>query len=193
LEVGVVTSYNDTGLTNGVAYSYKLRAMNTVGEGAQSITVTCTPATTPSAPQNFQITTGDGQVVLTWNVSSVDGGSDITGYNIYRGITPEDLTLLISIEDVFSYTDSSVTNGQTYYYEVSAINGIGEGYRSGHVAGVPVAAPADEDNDSIIMMISLILIIAAVVVMLFVITFKKKKPEVPDSIEEEELSPPPPG
>lgn len=38
-----VTSFTDTGLANGVSYSYQVSGMNSVGEGAKSAVVTATP------------------------------------------------------------------------------------------------------------------------------------------------------
>jgi len=39
--------------------------------------------------------------------------------------------------NVTAYDDSSVANGSTYYYEVSAVNGIGEGAVSNEVSATP--------------------------------------------------------
>src|SRR2546428_492710 len=43
--------------------------------------------------------------------------------------------------DVVTYTDTTVTNGFTYYYEVSAVNRFGVGSRSNEVAATPVPLP----------------------------------------------------
>jgi uncharacterized spore protein YtfJ len=36
-----------------------------------------------------------------------------------------------------SYTDTGLTNGQTYYYHVSAVNGNGEGSLSNEISATP--------------------------------------------------------
>jgi hypothetical protein len=41
--------------------------------------------TKPAAPQNLQLTAGDGYVNLGWSAPSDIGGSALTGYKIYRG------------------------------------------------------------------------------------------------------------
>jgi len=46
--------YTDTGLTNGVSYSYRVSAVNAVGEGPQSNTVTATPVAAGSPITNLQ-------------------------------------------------------------------------------------------------------------------------------------------
>src|SRR5205807_2180696 len=40
-----------------------------------------------------------------------------------------------------SYTDTAVTNGVTYYYQVSAVNSVGEGPRSNEASATPTAPP----------------------------------------------------
>jgi len=78
--------------------------------------------TAPAAPQNLAAVGGNAQVSLTWNANSE---SDLAGYNIYRSTTspvstatPLNGSLLTSP----AYTDTSVTNGTTYYYVVTAID-----------------------------------------------------------------------
>ncbi|TLZ99091.1 MAG: fibronectin type III domain-containing protein, partial [Methanobacteriota archaeon] len=84
------------------------------------------PPTPPSAPQNLAATGGNAQVTLTWQAPASDGGSPITNYKIYRGLAPTTETLLTTVGNVLTYTDSAVTNGVTYYYQVSAVNSPGE-------------------------------------------------------------------
>ena len=135
------TSYTDRTVTNDRIYYYKVSAENSVGEGEKSnevdvrpissLTQTTAPlVTTPSAPLNFKVSAGDGNVNLEWTEPSDDGGSLITNYNIYRGTTSGGETLLKTVSNVLSYTDAHVTNNQIYYYQVSAVNSAGEGKRS---------------------------------------------------------------
>ncbi len=191
VEIGNVTSYNNTGLINGQAYVYNVSAKNTVGEGVLSTEISGTPvppATVPSAPQNLQGTAGDGQVVLTWEASSSDGGSAITGYKIYRGSSAGNLTLLTLVGNVLTYTDSSVTNGQTYYYKVSAVNGVGESTQTSEVSGTPQAVTTNGDGggDNQVMLIALLAIIAVIVIVILVALMKKKKPKTSEVPKEEE-------
>ena len=70
-----------------------------------------------------------------------DGGSAIIGYDIYRGTGNGGGPLLASVGPVASYTDASAVNGTTYYYEVSAVNSVGEGPRSAPIAATPATVP----------------------------------------------------
>lgn len=61
---------------------------------------------------------------LTWSTPA-DGGSAITGYNIYRGSDSTPATLIASVgPTVHTYTDN-MTNATSFYY-VTAVNLIGE-------------------------------------------------------------------
>ena len=77
----------------------------------------------PSAPFGLQATPGDGQVSLSWSAPGSDGGSQITGYSVYRGTSPggEGPTAIGSPSGT-SYTDTTAANGTTYYYKVTAAN-----------------------------------------------------------------------
>ena len=118
--------YVDSTVTPGTAYSYYVTAANAVGEGAASNTDTATPPTVPGAP-SLVATDGIGQVDLSWSVPA-NGGSPITGYDIYR-----DGALLVSGLGSTSYTDTVAAG--TYAYYVVAVNAVGGGPASNTVAG----------------------------------------------------------
>src|SRR5205807_1792199 len=99
------------------------------------------PPTPPSAPQNLAATGGNAQVTLTWQAPASDGGSPLTNYKIYRGLAPTTETLLTTVGNVLTYTDTAVTNGVAYYYQVSAVNAAGEGPRSNEASATPSPPP----------------------------------------------------
>ena len=68
------TSFKVENLTNGTRYTFQVRAVNAVGDGAASNEVARVPATTPPAPTGLGATAGDGEVSLSWT-SGGDGGS----------------------------------------------------------------------------------------------------------------------
>jgi hypothetical protein len=104
-------------------------------------------ATKPAAPANFTATAGDRKVTLSWSASS-----GATSYNIYRatsaggeGATPYRAGLAAT-----AFTDTGVTNGTTYYYQVSAVNAAGESARSAERSARPQAAtPAPANGTAI--------------------------------------------
>jgi predicted phage tail protein len=135
-------TYNDGGLENGKRYYYKTSAVNSVGEGPQSKEVTAVPGT-PPAPTIRYVKPEDGKATLVWKAPTSDGGSKIIGYNVYRGETRDTVELVKAYETPeTSHTDSDLTNGQTYYYKVSAVNSSGEGPQSETISTVPHPASA---------------------------------------------------
>jgi hypothetical protein len=67
------------GLTNGTPYNIKLRAVNIIGEGEASISVTSSPKAVPFAPVINTITPGDEQLTVDFTPGS-DAGFAITNY-----------------------------------------------------------------------------------------------------------------
>ena len=134
--------FSDKNLKNDRTYYYYVCAINSVGEGEKSELVEGTPIpdiTLPSAPQNLKSSLGDRKVTLKWDAPSDDGGTHITGYKVYRGNTSQgEKTLLRTVGNVETYTDKNVTNNQTYYYNVGAVNSKGEGrIKSNEVSATP--------------------------------------------------------
>lgn len=125
-------------------YTVSATATNTgatsyLGSGTATYTVkVATPTlSVPAAPQNLRATPGDGKVTLAWDRPSSDGGSTITGYKIYRGTSSGGESLHTTLGITLTYSDPSVQNGVTYYYQVSAINAAGEGPRSSETSATP--------------------------------------------------------
>ncbi len=94
------------------------------------------PPLAPTAPQNLQASPGNGYVNLTWQKPLGNGSSPITNYKIYRdGV----LIDIVSATQLW-FNDTSVTNGQTYTYYVTANNSVGESEPSNKVQATPGGA-----------------------------------------------------
>jgi fibronectin type 3 domain-containing protein len=138
--LGNVTNWNDNTASNGTTYFYKVTALNPIGEGAASNELSATPsapATAPSAPSLNSATPGNGSVALAWSAPSSNGGSAISAYKVYRGTSSGNETLLTTLGNVTSWTDSGVTNGTTYFYKVTALNSVGESAASNELSATP--------------------------------------------------------
>jgi fibronectin type 3 domain-containing protein len=145
-EVGNVFTYTDISLTNGQTYYYEITAVNSAGESAPSNQTSATPAVTPSSPRDLTATFGDRQVQLNWLVPATDGGSAVSGYRVYGGTTSVGKALLIELGTTLTYTHTNLTNGQVYYYSVSALNTNGEGPNSTDASATPMAPPSPPPN-----------------------------------------------
>ena len=106
-------------------------------------------STAPSAPQNLVAKAGISQISLSWTAPSSNGGSAITGYNIYRSMTSggEGTTPVGTVSGLtLTYTDTGLTNGQTYYYEITAVNSGIQSAPSNEASAMPIAAPYPPQN-----------------------------------------------
>ncbi|MGO8671501.1 MAG: fibronectin type III domain-containing protein [Capsulimonadaceae bacterium] len=133
------TTYTDTGLTNGTTYFYKVDAHNGAGYSNESTEASNTPTGTLAAPTGLGVTVGNTQLTLSWTAST-----GATSYNVYRGTATgaESATAVATAITTTGYTDTGLTNGVTYYYEVAAVNSTGSSPLSTEAYGTPNAAPA---------------------------------------------------
>lgn len=136
------TSYSHVGLTNGDKYYYIVTAVNAGGESAKPIEVSATPMPpAPGAPMNVAATSGDTQVQLSWSPVL-----DATSYNVYwsktAGVVPGG-TGVAKVPGVVatSYTHAGLTNGDTYFYVISANGMSGESAASAEKSARPLPPP----------------------------------------------------
>jgi predicted phage tail protein len=87
-------------------------------------------------------TGGASVVTLTWTAPADDGGAAISNYEVRRATSSGNEVLVATVGNVLTYTDSGLTNGQTYYYVVAAVNSAGAGVVSNERSAVPKAPPS---------------------------------------------------
>ncbi|HKX30076.1 MAG TPA: fibronectin type III domain-containing protein [Blastocatellia bacterium] len=137
------TSFTNTGLTNGTTYFYVVSAVNGAGESGNSAQVGATPQggqTAPAAPTGLSASPGDGLVSLGWNASA-----SATSYNVKRAtVSGGPYAVIASGVTATSFTNTGLSNGTTYFYVVSAVNGAGESGNSAQVSATPTQAPAGD-------------------------------------------------
>jgi hypothetical protein len=117
----------DRGVEVDQDYFYTLRSIRKIeetfieSEGCEEVAVSTTDFTPPAVPTGLiaiPITTG---IVLKWNESKV---SDLKGYNLYRktGDAADFIKVTPAPLPIASYLDTSVEDGQTYTYVVTALD-----------------------------------------------------------------------
>ncbi len=89
----------------------------------------------PSSPTNLTATLGNTQVLLNW-----DQLTEADTYTVKRSTTQGGpyTTIAENITET-SYLDTSVVNGTTYYYVVTAVNTAGESDPSNEASATPIA------------------------------------------------------
>jgi hypothetical protein len=127
----------------------------------------------PGAPTNLTAAPGNTSVTLTWTTPASDGGSPITGYKLYRSTTSGGTYSLIASPSALTYTDTGLTNGQTYWYKVSAVNAIGVGTNCSAVSAL-VSQPVSPAGDMTMLILAAVLAIALVLVAVLLYMRKKK-------------------
>ena len=133
------TTSKVAGLTNGTTYSFRVAAVNGIGIGPWSATVTATPAGVPDAASELTAVVapaagvGSGQVKLIWTAPASTGGSAITDYVIQRsGDGNSWTTIADGTSPATGFTVDGLTNGTRFFFRVAAVNVIGTGLVERH-------------------------------------------------------------
>jgi fibronectin type 3 domain-containing protein len=106
--------------------------LNTHGLDSYNLYISPTFGALPGAPSGLTATGGNVQVALSWT-----GGSGATSYNVKRSTVNGSGYATIASPTTTSYTDTAVTNGTTYYYVATSVNGKGESANSNQASATP--------------------------------------------------------
>ena len=143
------TSQTDATVAAGSRYSYRVVALNGVGESEQSDALTVeTPPALPARPTGLSASDVTHEsVTLGWDDPDDDS---ITGYRVLRRDIANDPPGVFATvagdtgSAAASYTDTTVSAETRYTYRVVAVNVTGESPRSGYVNVETSEAPAND-------------------------------------------------
>lgn len=91
----------------------------------------------PAAPAGLVATAGAGQVSLSWNAPA----SGATSYGVHAGTTGDfQASTKVATVGGLDYTATGLANGTTYYFWVTAANGVGTSSSSDVASATPATA-----------------------------------------------------
>ena len=170
--LGLVTTYNDTGLTADTEYAYRVSARDVAGNESAGTAVSATtdaegaaPDTTaPSVPTGLAASAvSSSQINASWNAATdptVSGQitSGVAGYKLYRGGSLHQTLGLVT-----SYQDTGLTAATQYQYRIASRDAAGnESAQSAQVAATTQTASGGGANEIVAASASLAHVQAAV-------------------------------
>ncbi|WP_256760478.1 S-layer homology domain-containing protein [Cohnella sp. WQ 127256] len=149
------STFTDTAASILKGYSYIVTALDRGGESeisnkayvTKGVVIDITPVTPQvpievllmPAPDNFIAEPHSGKVVLSWNAVNT-----ASGYNVKRSNATDGtyVTIGSKVSDT-TFTDTTVENGKTYYYKVTALNNIGNESKDSLIKEAKPVSPID--------------------------------------------------
>jgi titin len=119
-------TYTAVGLANGVAYQFRVSALNALGQSNWSNVLKAAPKAVPTPPRSPVATPASGKVTLKWTAPVSAGSKPITAYRVQRstnGITWVTVTSTAPLSRVFVAT--GLVNNTTYRFRIAAISTLG--------------------------------------------------------------------
>jgi hypothetical protein len=143
IDISTLSLNGSTALTNGTSYNIQIQAVNGVGDGTATASVSGTPGTTPGAPSITSITGGNTQLSVAFTAPASDGGNAISNYQYstdngvsYKAFSPAQNTSPLTITTISS-AGTALVNYTAYTVLIKAVNSFGAGTASGSASGTP--------------------------------------------------------
>jgi predicted phage tail protein len=140
-----VLAYEDLEPPVSSVVYYSVSAVNSVGEGERCEEGSLVLATKASAPTNVTVSNLDRAVRLSWEAPADDGGLEVTSYVIYR-TSSNQTRMKVAEVNATSWVDTGLTNGETYNYNIAAVNACGESDQTCLAVGAPASYLRAQSN-----------------------------------------------
>jgi len=146
IKLGMVTNNQWQEITNSVVDTVANIVSGTTSHlSTYGVMVVSSSGTVPATPTDVAAAADDGKATISWN--AVSGA---TSYYVYwattSGVSKTSYTGKIT-GATSPYPHTGLTNGTTYYYVVTAINGYGESSESSQVSATPQATDTTTPNN----------------------------------------------
>ena len=143
-------SFNDTGLSASISYSYRVRATDGSNLGPYSAAATAiTPDTQPPTAPGTPVFSGvsSSQINLTWTASTDDVG--VTSYFVERCAGAGCAAFAqVGTSAIAAFSDSALSPSTTYRYRVRAIDAANNPSSYSGIGIVTTQAPPDTNAPS---------------------------------------------
>jgi hypothetical protein len=145
------TSCIVSGLSNGTAYTFTVKATNANGDSlASTASSSITPAKAPDAPTNVLVVAGTEKITVSWTAPA-SNGSPITSYTVQAydssGTAVAGATCVATAPAVTCDVSANLVAGNQYTFKVTATSTAGTSLASDASAGIAVnAAPSPPIN-----------------------------------------------
>ena len=132
------TAYTDTGLTDGTNYYYEVQAINSLttsgfSTASNAVTILAAPSGLIATPASST------QINLSWTNHDAAAAA---GYDVERSTDDASFSsIATAASGAMAYSDTTVSAGTTYYYEVRAFNAAAGYSAFTNVATIPLATP----------------------------------------------------
>jgi len=140
------TTYEESSLTYGETYTYRVRAYTTINQSAYSNENSAQMII--QAPTNLTVTAIDDQTIrLTWT----DNCLFESGFKIERKAGSSDFSQVAEVNaNTTNYEENGLTYGETYTYRVRAYTSINHSdYSNENTAQMIIVAPTDLNAEAI--------------------------------------------
>jgi surface protein len=131
---------------NGIPYIPIVFANGPPGSGSSIPPGSITPASIPAPPTSLRLvyTNTTGNLLISWRAPTINSGLPITGYKVYSNSSG---TAIIASTTTTSTTVNGFTYGQSYRFNATAINSLGESSLSiASASFIPITLPASPTN-----------------------------------------------
>ncbi len=131
----------DTNITMGKFYYYAIAAQNRLGLGPLSEIAVSKGALPPSPPMGFAAISEVARVRLVWEQPLYLYGTLVLEYRLYRGNSPENLTLYAVLNSNERTFIDYLNDSMIYFYGITAVSVYGESEMAGPIKGMPLLLP----------------------------------------------------
>jgi hypothetical protein len=176
-KVGASTTFTDASVERGKTYAYAVSARNMAGNGplSEPVVIEIPELTVPTPPRSLNVAEDNGIVTLTWGTPVSDGGTAITGFVVFRGESSGNLTQLVELQaEDRTYVDEDAKAGKTYFYQVRAVNVVGQSPATAEQS-VEVPKKGEEGDETAPWILYAAIIIAIIVVLAITMMMRGKR------------------